>query len=167
MPSQSGNGEYKVTINGKSKCACPDFVERQKDCKHIHAVKLFLGLKEKVVKDLMNKEKPCCPYCKGLNIIRFGRRYCKDRLLATDTPHATEFRSLVEADVLGYENPALIIEGAIEHEASPDTNEMTIDFLKQFARLKFDGTKGDVSAKGAIKVSSPICFGVSPLEIIA
>ena len=80
VPSQSGNGEYKVTINGKCKCTCPDFVERQKDCKHIHAVKLFLGLKEKVMKDLMNKEKPSCPYCKGLNIIRFGRRYCKDRV---------------------------------------------------------------------------------------
>jgi len=80
VPSQSGNGEYKVTINGKSRCTCPDFVERQKDCKHIHAVKLFLGLKEKVMKELVGKEKPNCPYCKGLNIIRFGRRYCKDRV---------------------------------------------------------------------------------------
>ncbi|MBI2542116.1 SWIM zinc finger family protein [Candidatus Woesearchaeota archaeon] len=81
VPSQSGNGGYKVTINGKCKCTCPDFVERKKDCKHIHAVKLFLGLKEKVMKDLVGKEKPNCPYCKGgLNIIRFGRRYCKDRV---------------------------------------------------------------------------------------
>ena len=86
----------------------------------------------------------------------------KDSLAAADSPTANEFRSLVEADHQGYENPVIRIEGAIEHNASPDTNEMTLDFLQQFARLKFDGTKGDTNVKGAIKVTIP--FGVKATD---
>ncbi|MBS3100792.1 DDE-type integrase/transposase/recombinase [Candidatus Woesearchaeota archaeon] len=83
VPSQSGNGEYKVTKNGKWKCTCPDFAERQMNCKHIHAVKLFLGLKEKVRRDNLQyaeKEKPNCSYCKSDKVIKWGKRYGKDRV---------------------------------------------------------------------------------------
>lgn len=83
VPSQSGNGEYTITKNGEWKCSCPDFVDRKKDCKHIHAVKLFLGLKEKVRRDNLNfqeKEMPNCPYCKDSDVMRYGKRYCKDRV---------------------------------------------------------------------------------------
>ena len=72
VPSQSGNGEYTITKNGKWKCTCPDFESRKMDCKHIHAVKLFLGLKEQVRRDNLQYgeiEKPNCAYCKGFDIV--------------------------------------------------------------------------------------------------
>src|SRR3989338_4092369 len=57
VPSQSGNGEYTVTKNGKWKCTCPDFVERQRDCKHIHAVKLFFSIQQKIKDENLEVEK--------------------------------------------------------------------------------------------------------------
>ena len=40
VPSQSGNGRYVVNEE-VTKCECPDFELRNKDCKHIEAVKEF------------------------------------------------------------------------------------------------------------------------------
>ena len=48
--SQSGNGQYVVT-NGKGwDCSCPDCIYREIECKHVFAVKFWLGLKEKIDK---------------------------------------------------------------------------------------------------------------------
>jgi len=80
VPSQNDNGTYTITKNGGYKCTCPDFENRHKDCKHIHAVKLFLGLKEKVRKDNLpfeEKEKENCPYCKSSKVIKYGKTYAK------------------------------------------------------------------------------------------
>ena len=39
VPSQSGNGTYVVTVDGKKEtCTCPDYKNRKAKCKHIHAV---------------------------------------------------------------------------------------------------------------------------------
>lgn len=42
VPSQSGNGNYIVTINEDNEtgefCSCPDFEKREQPCKHVHAV---------------------------------------------------------------------------------------------------------------------------------
>ena len=40
VPSQSGNGNYVVSEDA-TYCTCPDFELRNKDCKHITAVKVF------------------------------------------------------------------------------------------------------------------------------
>ncbi len=83
VPSQNGNGIYTVTKNGKWECTCPDFEKRHKDCKHIHAVKLYFNLKEKIRRDNLQyeeKESPNCPYCKSNKVIKFGKRYSKDRV---------------------------------------------------------------------------------------
>jgi transposase len=39
IPSQSGNGKYRVTLKPES-CECEDFALRQRVCKHIHAARL-------------------------------------------------------------------------------------------------------------------------------
>jgi putative transposase len=81
VPSQNGNGVYTVTKNGGYKCTCPDFEARQKDCKHIHAVKIMYELKEKIRRDNLQyeeKEKPNCPYCNNSETVKTGKRYCKD-----------------------------------------------------------------------------------------
>jgi hypothetical protein len=42
VPRQSGSGSYTVILdNDSALCDCPDFELRDKDCKHIMAVKLF------------------------------------------------------------------------------------------------------------------------------
>ena len=38
VPSQSGKGNYTVSLEGTRCCSCPDYESRQKDCKHIYAV---------------------------------------------------------------------------------------------------------------------------------
>jgi len=75
IPSQNGNGEYTVTMKGKPTCTCPDFEKRQKECKHIHAVKFYLDFNRKVKTE--NKgivsEKQSCPYCKSVNTVGCGK----------------------------------------------------------------------------------------------
>jgi len=41
VPSQSGNGSYIVSMEGKPFCTCPDFEKRLQPCKRILAVELF------------------------------------------------------------------------------------------------------------------------------
>ena len=41
VPSQSGNGSYVVSL-AADYCSCPDFELRDKACKHMHAVELYL-----------------------------------------------------------------------------------------------------------------------------
>jgi transposase len=40
VPSQSGNGTYRVTIGNPSSCTCEDFALRQLPCKHVIAARL-------------------------------------------------------------------------------------------------------------------------------
>src|SRR5215208_2715190 len=41
VPSQSGNGQYKVQL-GPDGCTCPDFQTNRAKCKHIYAVEYML-----------------------------------------------------------------------------------------------------------------------------
>ena len=41
VPSQSGNGQYKVQL-GPDECACPDFQTNKQKCKHIYAVEFVI-----------------------------------------------------------------------------------------------------------------------------
>lgn len=46
VPSQSGNGDYVVSLGDEPFCSCPDWEKRRRDCKHIHAVKCLLEWEE-------------------------------------------------------------------------------------------------------------------------
>ena len=76
IPSQNGNGEYKVIKGDKWKCSCPDYAERHKDCKHIHAVKFYIDFNNKV--KVKNKGKVSnrvsCPYCNSEETMGWGKR---------------------------------------------------------------------------------------------
>lgn len=69
---------------------------------------------------------------------------------------------LTGVDVLGHENPTISISGHMDVD-DLGTNELTPDLLKAFARLEFDGSKGDTSGntKGAIKVIIRTGMGAS------
>ncbi len=79
VPSQNGNGIYKVTKNGKWECSCPDYQERHKDCKHIHAVRFYLDFNNKVKIENKGivKDRQRCPYCKSSNTVGYGKRHTK------------------------------------------------------------------------------------------
>lgn len=94
IPSQSGKGKYKVNVKNSYTCDCPDFKFRNVECKHITAVKLWIGLRNKInsnqtlefEKELSNESK--CVYCSSLNVKKNGSRktqsgikqrfYCED-----------------------------------------------------------------------------------------
>jgi transposase len=40
VPSQSGNGKYRVKLDGCESCECEDFALTGKPCKHVHAARL-------------------------------------------------------------------------------------------------------------------------------
>jgi len=86
IPSQSGNGKYKVTVKNSWSCTCPDFRFRNVECKHICSVKLWLKLRQKInsqdtlelENELTNKTK--CVYCNSLNVKKNGNRKTKNGL---------------------------------------------------------------------------------------
>ena len=42
VPSQSGRGDYVVSLGDEPFCSCPDWEKRRLDCKHIYAVRTLL-----------------------------------------------------------------------------------------------------------------------------
>jgi transposase len=46
VPSQTGNGEYRVNLNPQNPavpmCNCPDYIERGEPCKHVYAVRFTI-----------------------------------------------------------------------------------------------------------------------------
>jgi transposase-like protein len=84
IPSQSGNGKYKVTLKNSWSCTCPDFKFRNVECKHICSVKLWLKLRQKInSQDTLELEneltnEPKCAYCDSLNVKKNGNRKTKN-----------------------------------------------------------------------------------------
>ena len=61
IPSQSGDGKYKVTHKQEWICECPDFRHRHLPCKHIRAVQFWIKLRDnthnEAIKDFEEKGK--------------------------------------------------------------------------------------------------------------
>lgn len=78
VPSQSGNGKYAVKHLDGWQCDCLDFKTRGIECKHIHATKFLLKMRNKIEADDLNVEeelnKQECPHCHSNKIIKNGSR---------------------------------------------------------------------------------------------
>jgi len=73
VPSQSGNGSYEVSrVESGWVCSCPDHVYRRVECKHIHAVRFWLVIKERVSVSTENMEAIRCKWCSSIEVIRYG-----------------------------------------------------------------------------------------------
>ena len=82
VPSQSANKKYLV--ENKSYCwvcECLDHQNRGIDCKHIHAVKFYLGFREKVIEYEQTPTATTkqvypitCPYCHSDKFVKCGKR---------------------------------------------------------------------------------------------
>jgi transposase-like protein len=84
VPSQSEKGrKYKVSHKQEWICECQDFQKRHEPCKHIHATKFWLSLREKferegsfaIENEIMEGEN--CPFCKSVNVVKNGNRKTK------------------------------------------------------------------------------------------
>lgn len=85
VPSQSGNGSYKVTrLESGWACTCPDHTYRKVECKHIHAVKFWLAVRGKLQTRKPKEEVVRCKWCGSQFIIKYGHKSgkqvykCKD-----------------------------------------------------------------------------------------
>ncbi len=77
VKSQSGNGEYVVTlVDSEWMCECPDNKFRNVKCKHIFAVEISRKMKAEVKKSVIIQEVniSTCIYCHSSNIKKFGIR---------------------------------------------------------------------------------------------
>ncbi|MBW2980120.1 DDE-type integrase/transposase/recombinase [Candidatus Woesearchaeota archaeon] len=144
VPSQNNDKVYYVVTRGKKwKCSCPDFMERKKDCKHIHAVKIFFGLKEKVRRDKLpfeEKEKPSCPYCKSDKILKNGKRFCKDRIKQTYKCTKCGRRFIEEKDFQKMKGDAKITTLILDLYFKGISLRKISDHLKQFYNLELDAS---------------------------
>lgn len=82
VPPQSGKGRYRVSRNaGLWHCECPDHMFREVECKYIHAAKFWIAVREKIkANEIINLNEPEateCKFCKAPNIIKYGKRACK------------------------------------------------------------------------------------------
>lgn len=85
VPSQSDEKiKYKVNYSQKWSCDCPDFKNRNMECKHIHAIKFYLKIKNKSEFEHFDLEqeltKEECPSCKSHNLFKRGKRKNKNRI---------------------------------------------------------------------------------------
>ncbi|MBI2075788.1 IS6 family transposase [Candidatus Woesearchaeota archaeon] len=84
VPSQSSDNKYTVNGNGLWSCECMDYKNRKQDCKHIHAVRIWLALRDKIknsdtfqIKESIF-EKPTCAFCHSFSIMKHGKRKCEN-----------------------------------------------------------------------------------------
>ncbi|MFH1533503.1 MAG: DDE-type integrase/transposase/recombinase [Nitrospirota bacterium] len=143
VPSQNGNGTYTITKNGCWKCTCPDFLNRQLDCKHIHAVKLFLGLKEQIRRDTLpfeEKEKPRCPFCKSDDVMKFGKRFCKDRTKQLYRCVTCKKKFTEEKDFQGVKGDSKITTLMLDLYFKGISLRKISDHLKQFYNLDINAS---------------------------
>jgi transposase-like protein len=78
--SQSGNGEYKVTLNELGwLCSCPDSMFRGSKCKHSFAVEFSLSLRQQVRESVVLQPVSVqeCLCCRSVNLKKFGVRKTK------------------------------------------------------------------------------------------
>src|SRR3989338_439411 len=143
VPSQSGNGTYLISRKGKFSCSCPDFVGRQMDCKHIHAVKFFLGFREKVRRDNLpftEKTIPNCPYCKATDVIRRGKRYGKRAIKQIYSCNICKRKFIEEKDFEKMKGDSKITTLILDLYFKGISLRKISDHLKQFHDLDLDAS---------------------------
>jgi len=90
IPSQSGVGDYLVKAHANYRtgrphweCSCPDWMKNSADfidCKHIHAIRFWLELKDKLAKaepiqaGIPESVREVCPHCRSERLIKRGVR---------------------------------------------------------------------------------------------
>ena len=79
---QSRNGAYLVALNNRHEweCECPDFQYRRVVCKHVHAVKFSLNLRERITAQSLGVSASTftvCKKCGSESLVRNSVRHNK------------------------------------------------------------------------------------------
>jgi putative transposase len=140
VKSQSGKGIYQIIATEYGwACACPDNQFRNVDCKHIHAVRLSLALRQKVAETVViqpiNSSK--CARCGSENIVRHGLRHNKCGDLQRFSCRDCKKRFTIN---LGFERM----------KATPETVTMAMQMY--FSGMSFQMTANALKLKG-VKIS--------------
>lgn len=94
---------YLVAKNSYNEwsCECPDHVHRRVVCKHIHAVKFSLKLRQKVTEENLNLEgvtlddEISCPSCGSMEVVKDGKRKNKGKTLQRYSCKVCHYRFVV------------------------------------------------------------------------
>ena len=140
IPSQNGNGEYTITKGNKWKCTCPDYKERKRDCKHIHAIRFYLDFNNKVKIENKGivKEKQSCPYCKSNDTIGYGKRQTKDRVKQKFKCNVCNKYFIEEKDFERYKGNGKVTTAILDLYFKGVSLRGVKDHLKQFYDLRID-----------------------------
>lgn len=140
IPSQNNNGIYTVTNKNGWKCNCPDFKNRKKYCKHIHAIKFFLELNKRVKIENKGKvsNKQNCPYCNSNDTVGFGKRKCKDRVKQKYRCNKCRRYFIEEKDFQRYKGNGKITTMILDLYFKGISLRGIKDHLKQFYSISLD-----------------------------
>jgi len=77
VPSQTGNGNYKVeVVHGHWVCTCPDFENRHIEaCKHVYAVQFKIALEQYITPQkpqVIASDAIPCKFCNSIQVLRYG-----------------------------------------------------------------------------------------------
>jgi len=140
IPSQNNNGKYTVTKGKKWKCTCPDFKDRKRDCKHIHATKFYLEFNQKVRVENAGivSQKQSCPYCNNEDTVGCGKRRTKSGIKQRYKCNQCNRRFIEEKDFQRYKGNGKITTVILDLYFKGISSRGIQDHLKQFYDLKID-----------------------------
>lgn len=142
VPSQNGNGEYTVTRKGsKWECSCPDYQSRRKDCKHIHAVRFWFALQDKLKREnlpLLEADNPKCPYCNCSDIVKCGSRMTKTAVKQRYGCNGCQKRFIAEKDFERMKGNAKTTTAILDLYFKGISLRGIQDHLRQFYNLSLD-----------------------------
>jgi transposase-like protein len=85
IPSQFKKDKYTIAETPDGfECSCADYKFRQRECKHIHALRYWIDYRQYLTKEGIYKGTenalPNCIHCNSLKVVKFGMRKKKQRL---------------------------------------------------------------------------------------
>lgn len=145
VPSQSGNGKYKVYGQPqRMRCSCPDYEERECKCKHIFAVEYVIERKRNKDGSVTTRE--------SITIEAPMRKtYAQDwpAYNAAQTGEKEQFQGLLHDLCKGIENPVQT-KGRPRLPLSDAVFSITFKIYSTFSGRRFIGDLTDAHAKGYI-----------------
>lgn len=142
VPSQSNKGKGYIVFShtyDRWECECPDWQKNGIDCKHIHAIKFWLSLRERIqekqeIEIPEPKEELLCVHCKSDRIVKSGkvRSNKKQRFVCK----ACKKTFVAENDFKKFKGGAKIITAVMDLYFKGVSLRKIQDHLKQFYELK-------------------------------
>jgi transposase-like protein len=144
VKSQSGNGFYDVTRQGKEwSCKCPDHLHRKTVCKHIWSVYFSLHLRQNVITQVQPEivstelEAGVCRLCNSQQIVKIGKIKTKHGLVQRYVCRTCNRKFVVNETGFEYVKATpKAITVALDLYFKGVSQRKIVDHLKQFEGVK-------------------------------